>query len=307
MKKYFYSVLVLAVFAIGFTASEETEKSNGSEQKEETVKENKQEDSQPKENPDIQHFVGDYFYSYFIGNTNARMYFKLSLKADGSFTLEPTNRQTKDWINIEKVMDGNDFPEGGDWEVKDTPAGKGAFLDFDGDWDEGTITYDRNVLAIKNMNGFNLKTELKYEAPKELSEESDSSFENDSYSEDETSDIHVSESVSSDDNENNKTSNEIIESDTRCWYVYGTKKELEEQGIIIHSSINKKSLNKEYFTEVDNERKEIKLYSQSAEVLSNHPSDSYELRQENNGNYKLCIINPESFWSSTKFLVVVVK
>ena len=42
-----------------------------------------------EENPDVEHFVGDYYYSYFIGNTNAKLYFKLSLKAVGSFQLVP--------------------------------------------------------------------------------------------------------------------------------------------------------------------------------------------------------------------------
>lgn len=63
------------------------------------------------------------------------------------------------------VVDGNEYPKGGDWKVKNTPVGKGAFLDFDGSWDEGSITYERTVLEIKNMNGYNLKTALQYEAP----------------------------------------------------------------------------------------------------------------------------------------------
>ena len=106
MKKYFYSMLVLAVFAIGFTASDETKASKDSEEEmtEEKVREKTSEESQPKENPDVQHFVGDYFYSYFIGDTNAKMYFKLSLKSDGKFTLEPTNEQTKDMMNINMLV-----------------------------------------------------------------------------------------------------------------------------------------------------------------------------------------------------------
>ena len=123
---------------------------------------NSQEQSQSQ---DIQHFSGVFFYNYFRGDTNAKMYFKLILKSDGTFTLEPSNEETKNWIDIDKVMSGSDYPEGGDWEVKDTPVGKGAFLDFDGDWGEGTITNDRKVLEISNMNGYKLKTELQYEAP----------------------------------------------------------------------------------------------------------------------------------------------
>lgn len=177
MKKYFYSMLVLAVFAIGFTASDETKTPKDSEQEkvtEEKVQEKTSEKSQPKENPDVQHFVGDYIYSYFLGDTNYRIYFKISLKADGSFTWEPNNEDTKKTIELEKVVDGKDYPDGGHWEVKDTPVGKGAFLDFDCDWGKGSITYNREVLEIKNMNGYNLKTQLRYEAPKVLPKVSDS-------------------------------------------------------------------------------------------------------------------------------------
>lgn len=123
---------------------------------------NSQEQSQSQ---DIQHFSGVFFYNYFRGDTNAKMYFKLILKSDGTFTLEPSNEETKNWIDIDKVMSGSDYPEGGDWKVKETPVGKGAFLDFDGDWGEGTITNDRKVLEISNMNGYKLKTELQYETP----------------------------------------------------------------------------------------------------------------------------------------------
>lgn len=177
MKKYFYSMLVLAVFALGFTASDETKSPKDFEQEEVTEKEAQvitSEESQPEEDPDVKHFVGDYFYSYFIGDTNAKMYFKLSLKPDGKFTLEPSNDQTKEWININKMMSGHDYPEEGYWKVKDTSVGKGAFLDFDGDWGEGSITYDRKVLGINNMNGHNLKAELKYETPKALPKVPDS-------------------------------------------------------------------------------------------------------------------------------------
>ena len=178
MKKSFYSIFVLAIFAIGFAASDETESSEKSEgkdvTKDDSVSEEPIKDAAPEEDPDVKHFVGDYFYSYFLGDTNAKMYFKLSLNPDGKFTLEPTNDQTKEWMNINKVMSGYDYSEGGYWEVKDTSAGKGAFLDFDGDWGKGSITYDRKVLGINNMNGYNLKAELKYEAPKVLPKVPDS-------------------------------------------------------------------------------------------------------------------------------------
>lgn len=108
--------------------------------------------------------------------------------------------------------------------------------------------------------------------------------------------------------ETDSVSSAYVESESNdCYYVYGTRKELESMSIISNNSINTKSLNKTYFTEIGNDvRKEIKLYSKNATVLSNHPSSSYELGKDSNGNYKLNIIDPNSFWSNTKFLVIVV-
>ena len=92
-----------------------------------------------------------------------------------------------------------------------------------------------------------------------------------------------------------------------CYYVYGTRKELESMSIISNNSVNTKSLNKTYFTKIDNGvRKEIKLYSKNATVLSHHPNNSYDLEKDDNGNYKLIIIDPNSFWSNTIFLIIVV-
>lgn len=52
------------------------------------------------------------------------------------------------------------IPSGGKWKVKETPAGKAAFLDFGSSWGEGSITPDQKVLEIDNMNGVRLKAQL---------------------------------------------------------------------------------------------------------------------------------------------------
>ena len=125
---------------------------------------------------------------------------------------------------------------------------------------------------------------------------------------DEVYDEYEIDTVMSDNNEIDKIYNEVEDKDSRCWFVYGTIKELEEHRVINGNSIlNTKLLNKDYFTEIGHEEKEIKLYSKNVEVLSQHPSDSYELRLEDNGNYKLCIIDPSRFWNNTKYLVIIVK
>ena len=109
------------------------------------------------------------------------------------------------------------------------------------------------------------------------------------------------QSITSNDSE----SNDLDSND--CYYVWGTRKELESMGIISNGSVNTKIQNKDYFTKIGKDvRKEMKLYSKNAVVLSNHPSNSYELGKEANGNYTLKIIDPSSFWSNTNTLVITV-
>ena len=93
-----------------------------------------------------------------------------------------------------------------------------------------------------------------------------------------------------------------------AWFVFGTKKELKEQHIIENGKVLQANFNKSYFTKIDiRVDKEIKLYSKSAEVMTTHPSSSYTLTRDANKQYVLRITNPELFWCTSKYLVVVVK
>ena len=70
----------------------------------------------------------------------------------------------------------------------------------------------------------------------------------------------------------------------------------------------KGNFNKEYFTKIDYRiDKEVKFYSKSAKMLTAHPSSSYELTRDANKQYSLRITNPDLFWSTSKYLVVLVK
>ena len=90
--------------------------------------------------------------------------------------------------------------------------------------------------------------------------------------------------------------------------MYGTKKELKEQRIIVDGKVLQANFNKSYFTKVDiRVDKEIKLYSKSAKLLTMHPSGSYTLNRDASGQYMLRINNPQIFWSTSKYLVVQVK
>ena len=93
-----------------------------------------------------------------------------------------------------------------------------------------------------------------------------------------------------------------------AWFVFGTKDELKEQQILVDGKVLQSSFNKEYFTKIDiRVDKEVKLYSSSAKILTSHPSSAYTLQRDANKQYVLRITDPQLFWSTSKYLVVLVK
>lgn len=134
-------------------------------------------------------------------------------------------------------------------------------------------------------------------------------------------DIHIAALDETINNLNTKTSNltkesskktEVINAQDKqlntAWYVFGTKKELKNQHIMEDGKVMTGNFNKSYFTKVDiREVSEIKLYSKSAKLLTTHPSSSYTLVRDANKQYTLRITNSQIFWSTSKYLVVLVK
>lgn len=93
-----------------------------------------------------------------------------------------------------------------------------------------------------------------------------------------------------------------------AWFVFGTKNELKEQRIIESGKVLNGTFNKDYFTKIDIRiDKEIKLYSKSAKLLTAHPTNSYSLQPDAKDQYVLRINNPQLFWSTSKYLVILVK
>ena len=93
-----------------------------------------------------------------------------------------------------------------------------------------------------------------------------------------------------------------------AWFVYGTKKELKEQHILEDGKVLESNFNKDYFTKIDiRVDKEIKFYSKSAEMMTAHPSSSYTLQRDATKQYVLRITDPQLFWSTSKYLVILVK
>ena len=96
-----------------------------------------------------------------------------------------------------------------------------------------------------------------------------------------------------------------------CYYVIGSKKELKankiiETGFLRKTKILQGDFEMSYFTKADRRTlSEIPLHSNKAELMTNHPKDSYEI--VTNGNVKtLRILNSQKFWEKSNFLVVKV-
>ncbi len=115
-------------------------------------------------------------------------------------------------------------------------------------------------------------------------------------------------------NEENKQKNETLDKQTSelntAWYVFGTRAELKEQKILQDGQVLTNSdFNQDYFTQMDiRALKEIPLESKKAKLLTNHPDHSYILQADDNNNKYLTlkIVDPASFWSVSKYLVVQV-
>ena len=134
-------------------------------------------------------------------------------------------------------------------------------------------------------------------------------------------DIHIAELDETINNLNTKSNRLTSESNRKtevinaqdkqintAWYVFGTKKELRNQHIMEDGKVMTGNFNKNYFIKVDiRDLSEIKLYSKSAKLLTTHPSSSYNLVRDANKQYILRITNPQIFWSTSKYLVVLVK
>ena len=155
----FVSVCVFMFTSPVLTFSEENQKHEQVEAIESNSSENQLTNKQSMKD-ELAAFVGNYSFSCYIGDTNAKMFFQLSLKSDGTFSFKPGNESTKELMNIGKVIDGLDYPDGGKWKVEDSSLGRYALLEFDCSWGDGTISPDKSVIQINNMNGTTLKTQL---------------------------------------------------------------------------------------------------------------------------------------------------
>ncbi len=94
-----------------------------------------------------------------------------------------------------------------------------------------------------------------------------------------------------------------------CYYVVASKKELKEHkiiesGFLRKTKIMRSDFDQSFFVTADRRTLHtIALHSNKAKVLTNHPSGSYQI-VEQNGQKVLKITNPDQFWSLTNYLVI---
>lgn len=100
-----------------------------------------------------------------------------------------------------------------------------------------------------------------------------------------------------------------------AYYLVGKSKEMEQKKIInktggvlgmgktpkLNADVDKNNFTQIDYTQVLN----IPINSKNAKVITTHPSDSYMLEKENGEYTNLRIIQPDKFWSTSKYLAVL--
>ena len=98
------------------------------------------------------------------------------------------------------------------------------------------------------------------------------------------------------------------------WVCVATQQMLIDKGILNKgglsqaSEISKQGFDKSQFTQGDKrELTRIPLNTKKPKVMTNHPEDSYKINDPGDGNLVLEILDKESFWSMSSYLVVSIK
>ncbi|TND08319.1 MAG: putative lipoprotein [Bacteroidetes bacterium] len=102
-----------------------------------------------------------------------------------------------------------------------------------------------------------------------------------------------------------------------AYYTVGTNKELRSMNVLVKNegiarltkaqTLNA-DLKRESFTEINtHEVMQIALTSPKAKLVTKHPGESYRMEMQNDGTLLLNIVDPDLFWSISKYLVVETK
>jgi hypothetical protein len=107
-----------------------------------------------------------------------------------------------------------------------------------------------------------------------------------------------------------------IDEMNEAFYAYGTYQELKEKNVLTKeggflgigkNKELKDDFNQDYFSKVDKRlQKSFLLYAKKAKIVTNHPSNSYEVMGDNGTADSLVIKDIDAFWNASKYLVIVV-
>lgn len=102
----------------------------------------------------------------------------------------------------------------------------------------------------------------------------------------------------------------------KAWFAYGNQKEMKENEVTLRkggifglggADFLRADFNREYFAQIDTRKTtEIPLFCDKATLASNHPRGSYDWN-ENDQIESLIITDPDLFWSTSKYLAIVVR
>lgn len=116
-------------------------------------------------------------------------------------------------------------------------------------------------------------------------------------------------------NEQTELTTETLKELNKAFYVYGTEKELLDNGVIVKEGgfigIGKKTalkddFNEDYFTSIDMMRtKKIDVTGKEIQIMTDHPSFAYSINSSGQ-KHTISISDPKSFWKVSRYLVVVV-
>lgn len=115
-----------------------------------------------------------------------------------------------------------------------------------------------------------------------------------------------------------KTVTRQTETINTAYYAFGTKEELEKNSVIdktggflgMGKTVKLRSdFNQEYFTRIDiTQTLSVPLFAKKIKMITTHPSDSYSIVKNQEGVIeKIDIVDPEKFWSASKYLVVLIE
>jgi len=100
------------------------------------------------------------------------------------------------------------------------------------------------------------------------------------------------------------------------YYAIGTFKELRDKNVITKeggflglgkTEDLKDDFNTDYFSKVDiRKQQSFLIYANKAEVVTNHPKGSFEIKGADGKADSLVVTDPEAFWKATKYLVIKV-